>query len=57
MGQVQSWNNPLKGYKYFKITNETETHYGFKYKTGINTDIHPFNRLQEHDKGGLFHND
>ncbi len=40
--------------KYYRLTNEIELHRGMQYKTGINTDILPFNPSGECSAGGLY---
>ena len=44
---------------YLKFTNETETHHGFTFKTGLNTDTNPFDPDPEHECGpyGLYFTD
>ena len=44
---------------YWKITNESEIHKGMEYKTGLNTDILPFNNDESKScvKGGLYFTD
>lgn len=41
---------------YFRLTNKKETHNGFKYETGLNTDTVPFDNNPNHTccKGGLY---
>lgn len=39
---------------FIKLTNETETHNGFKFESGINVDIHEFNSTDECSKGGIY---
>ena len=43
--------------KFFKITNEEECHYGFQYKTGLNTLIEPFTDVGHCVPGGLYFTD
>jgi hypothetical protein len=45
---------PLFGQKFYKITNEKETHKGFKYKTGLNIDTVPFEKEGSCVSGGLY---
>ena len=40
--------------KYYKITNEEETHNNLKYKTGLNVDPLPFNPEGDCIKGGIY---
>jgi hypothetical protein len=40
--------------KCYKLTNESENHYGFQYKTGLNVDNNEFNPSGECSKGGLY---
>lgn len=40
--------------KYYKVTNETECHYGFQYKTGLNVDTVPFADTGSCVPGGLY---
>jgi hypothetical protein len=40
--------------KYWKITNETETHYFMTYKDGLNVDILPFNPSGDCQSGGIY---
>ena len=44
---------------YFKLTNKKENHNGFQFKTGLNTDILPFNDDPNDSccKGGLYFSD
>ena len=39
---------------YYKITNETENHYGYQYKDGLNVLEEPFNEKPVCRKGGLY---
>jgi len=39
---------------YYKITNETETHNGLKYKTGLNLDPRPWNPSGNCEPGGIY---
>lgn len=39
---------------YYKITNRTETHHGFKYETGLNIDTVPFREIGSCCAGGLY---
>ena len=40
--------------KFYKITNESEKHFGFQYKDGWNKDHLPFNPSDSCSKGGLY---
>jgi len=40
--------------KFYKILNEDECHHGMQYKTGLNTDILPFNPKGDCEKGGIY---
>ena len=42
---------------YYKITNETETHHGLKYKTGLNVDPVAFNPHGDCEPGGIYYTD
>ena len=42
--------------KFYKLTTETENHNGFKFKDGLNTDIHPIN-TNNCSEGGLYFTD
>ena len=42
------------GTEFFRLTNETENHNGFQYKTGINRDTVEFNPSGECKAGGLY---
>jgi hypothetical protein len=39
---------------YYKITNETENHYGYQYKDGLNVLEEPFDETLKCGKGGLY---
>jgi hypothetical protein len=39
---------------YLKITKPNETHYGLKYKTGLNTDPLPFAKTGSCCPGGIY---
>lgn len=39
---------------YYKITNESETHNGLKYKTGLNVDPIPFTLSSDCNEGGIY---
>ena len=39
---------------YYKITNETENHYGYQYKDGLNVLEEPFDETLKCVKGGLY---
>ena len=39
---------------YFRLTNQTETHNGFQYKTGLNVDTHLFAESGSCVPGGLY---
>jgi hypothetical protein len=43
--------------KFYKITNETETHNVLKYKTGLNADPLPFNPHGNCQPGGIYYTD
>ncbi len=43
--------------KFYKITNENETHHGLKYKTGLNKDPLPFNPHGDCEAGGIYYSD
>ena len=43
--------------KFYKITNETETHNGLKYKTGLNRDPLPFHPHGDCTPGGIYFTD
>ena len=40
--------------KFYKILNEDECHQGMQYKTGLNTDILPFNPSGNCEDGGIY---
>ena len=40
--------------KYYKITNESENHYGFQFETGLNIDTIPFNPSGDCEPGGIY---
>ena len=40
--------------KFYKITNENETHNGMTYKDGLNVDILPFNPDGDCESGGIY---
>ena len=40
-----------------KLTNETECHNGFQFKTGLNEDTIPFDPTGECKKGGIYFTD
>jgi len=40
--------------EFYRLSNEDEHHYGMKYKTGVNTDILPFNPTWECSDGGMY---
>ena len=40
--------------KYYKITNESENHYGFQFRTGLNVDTKPFNPSGDCEPGGIY---
>ena len=40
--------------KYYKILNKEEKHYDMQYKTGLNTDILPFNPTGDCQAGGIY---
>jgi hypothetical protein len=42
------------GDKFYKFTNETETHYNFKYKDGLNIDVNKFDPTGYCRTGGLY---
>ena len=42
------------GDKFYKITNEDEEHYNYKYRDGLNEDINTFNPNGENELGGLY---
>ena len=39
---------------FYKITSQDEKHYGMQYKTGLNTDVLPFNPRGDCEKGGIY---
>ena len=39
---------------FYKITNESETHNGMQYKTGLNVDIQQFNPKGDCKSGGIY---
>jgi hypothetical protein len=43
--------------KLVKLTNETECHNGFQFKTGLNEDTIPFNPTGECEPGGIYFTD
>ena len=47
-------NATKNGIKYYKILNETHTHFGFKYNNGLNIDTIPFNPTGKCQLGGLY---
>ncbi len=60
IGKVYSgkeFNEINKNKKFYKIINEYEIHYGFKYKDGLNIDTNIFNPTNEYGKGGLYFTD
>jgi len=40
--------------KFYKILNEDECHHGMQYKTGLNTDVLPFNPRGDCEDGGIY---
>lgn len=42
------------GVRFYKLLNEEEEHFGFKYKTGLNVDTLPFNPNGKCEPGGLY---
>ncbi len=40
--------------KFYKIINESKTHFGFQYEIGLNCDVKPFNPTKTCCAGGLY---
>lgn len=48
------FNKIYKGIKFYRFLNNNLTHYGFKYKIGLNVDVYEFNPDGECQIGGLY---
>uniref|UniRef100_A0A6C0EAE2 DUF4116 domain-containing protein n=1 Tax=viral metagenome TaxID=1070528 RepID=A0A6C0EAE2_9ZZZZ len=53
----KKFNELTKGKKFYKLTNEYDTHFSFKYKNGLNIDTNKFNPANTCSSGGLYFTD
>nr|QBK88699.1 MAG: hypothetical protein LCMiAC01_03770 [Mimivirus LCMiAC01] len=50
----EEFNQIFPNIRLFKLTNKTEDHYNFKFKTGVNIDTNEFNPNDKCKRGGLY---